>query len=90
MLKNINIEQEDVWTRVFVQSLDGHARKWFKELTTGSVAGIESLDDVLLGREERPPLLYHRIQQPEKRKWGVCLQLYQEIQQYVHQDPYQN
>ena len=28
--ENINIEQEDVWTRVFVQSLDGQARKWFK------------------------------------------------------------
>ena len=25
--KNINIEQEDVWTRFFVQSLDGQARK---------------------------------------------------------------
>ena len=30
--ENINIEQEDVWTRVFVQILDGQARKWFKEL----------------------------------------------------------
>ena len=28
--ENINIEQEDVWTSVFLQSLDGHARKWFK------------------------------------------------------------
>ena len=28
--KNINIEQEDVWNRVFVQSLDGQVRKWFK------------------------------------------------------------
>ena len=26
---NHNIEQEDVWTRLFVQSLDGEARKWF-------------------------------------------------------------
>ena len=25
--ENINIEQEDVWTRVFVQSLDGQDRK---------------------------------------------------------------
>jgi hypothetical protein len=25
--ENLNIEEEDVWTRVFVQSLDGHARK---------------------------------------------------------------
>ena len=29
--ENINIEQEDAWTRVFVQSLDGQARKWFKD-----------------------------------------------------------
>ena len=44
--ENINIEQEDVWTRVFVQSLDGQARKWFKELPAGSVVGIEALDDI--------------------------------------------
>ena len=47
-VENINIEQEDVWTRVFVQSLDGQARKWFKELPDGSVVGIESLDDIFL------------------------------------------
>ena len=41
-VENINIEQEDVWTRVFVQSLDGRVRKWFKELPAGSVAGIEA------------------------------------------------
>ena len=46
--ENINIEQEDVWTRVFVQSLDGQARKWFKELLSGSVASIEALDDIFL------------------------------------------
>ena len=43
-VENIRIEHEDVWTRVFVQSLDGQARKWFKELPVGSVAGIEALD----------------------------------------------
>jgi hypothetical protein len=46
--ENLNIEQEDVWTRVFVQSLDGHARKWFKELPAGSIAGIEHLDETFL------------------------------------------
>jgi hypothetical protein len=46
--KNLNIEDVDVWTRVFVQSLDGHARKWFKEIPAGSVVGIEELDDVFL------------------------------------------
>ena len=38
--ENINIEHEDVWTRVFVQILDGQARMWFKELRAGSMAGI--------------------------------------------------
>jgi hypothetical protein len=27
--ENINISEEDVWTRVFIQSFDGQARKWF-------------------------------------------------------------
>ena len=30
---NLDISEDDVWMRVFVQSLDGEARKWFKELT---------------------------------------------------------
>jgi hypothetical protein len=45
---NLNIENEDVWMRVFVQSLDGEVRKWFRGLTPGSIAGIEALDDVFL------------------------------------------
>ena len=31
-----------------MQSLDGHARKWFKELPARSVASIEALDDIFL------------------------------------------
>jgi hypothetical protein len=46
--ENLNIEEEDVWTQVFVQSLDGHARKWFKELPAGSIAGIKQLDETFL------------------------------------------
>jgi hypothetical protein len=34
---NLNIENEDVWMRVFVQSLDGEARKWFRGLPLGSI-----------------------------------------------------
>jgi hypothetical protein len=45
---NLNIENEDVWMRVFFQSLDGEVRKWFRGLTTGSIVGIEAFDDVLL------------------------------------------
>jgi hypothetical protein len=36
---NQNIENEDVWMRVFVQSLFGEARKWFRGLAPGSITG---------------------------------------------------
>jgi hypothetical protein len=45
---NLNIENEDVWMRVFVQILDGEVRKWFRGLAPGSIAGIEALDTVFL------------------------------------------
>jgi hypothetical protein len=45
---NLNIENEDVWMRVFVHSLDGEARKWFRGLNPGSIDGIEALDDAFL------------------------------------------
>jgi uncharacterized small protein (DUF1192 family) len=45
---NLNIENEDVWMRVFVQSLDGEVRKWFRGLPPGSIAGIEALDNIFL------------------------------------------
>jgi hypothetical protein len=45
---NLNIENEDVWMRVFVQSLDGEVRKWFRELIPGYIVGIEALDNAFL------------------------------------------
>jgi hypothetical protein len=61
---NLNFENEDVWMRVFVQSLDGEARKWFRGLTLGSIPRIETLDDSFLrpwGDKKRFSLLYYRI-----------------------------
>jgi len=42
---NQNIENEDVWMRVFVQRIFGEARKWFRGLAPGSITGIEALDE---------------------------------------------
>jgi hypothetical protein len=42
------IENEYVWMRDFVQSLDGEARKWFRDLPPRSIDGIKSLDDSFL------------------------------------------
>jgi hypothetical protein len=45
---NHAIENEDVWMRICVHSLDGEARKWFRALPPGSITGIEALDDAFL------------------------------------------
>jgi hypothetical protein len=34
--------------RIFVHSLDGEARKWFRALPLGSIGEIEALDEVFL------------------------------------------
>jgi hypothetical protein len=38
----------DVWMRIFVHSLEGEARKWFRALPLGSINGIEALDNAFL------------------------------------------
>jgi hypothetical protein len=45
---NQNIENEDVWMRVFVQRLFGEVRKWFRGLAPVSITGIEALDESFL------------------------------------------
>jgi hypothetical protein len=39
---NFNIDYVDVWMRLFVQSLDGEVRKWFRGLPPASIADIQS------------------------------------------------
>ena len=58
---NLDISEADVWMRVFVQSLDGEARKWFRELTPRSIADIEVLDDAFLKHwgDKKDLLYYH-------------------------------
>ena len=43
-VENKNIGNEDIWMCVFVQSLDGEAKKWFRELLFGSISDIEVLE----------------------------------------------
>ena len=39
------IEHQDVWMRMFMQSLEGEARKWFRGLPPNSIKRINYLDD---------------------------------------------
>jgi hypothetical protein len=59
-VENLNIENEDIWMRVFFQSLDGEARKWFRGMTPGYIAEIEALDDVFLRQwGDKKNLMYY-------------------------------
>jgi hypothetical protein len=42
------VEHANVWMRLFVQSLDGKARKWFRSLTPNSIVDIDALNDTFL------------------------------------------
>ena len=44
---NHHVENQDVWMRLFVQSLYGETRKWFRGLPANSITIIEVLDDFL-------------------------------------------
>jgi len=44
-VKNLNVEQLDVVMRLFVQSLNGEARKWFKSLPNASITTWEELEN---------------------------------------------
>ena len=46
--------------RLFVQSLDREARKWFRSLPAGSIVGIEALDELFLRQwGDRKDYLYY-------------------------------
>jgi hypothetical protein len=79
--KNLNIENRDVWMRVFVQSLDGEVRKWFRGLTPGSIAGIEALDDAFLRQwGDKKDFMYYIIEFGSlKRKEGESVSDFSKI-----------
>jgi len=58
---NLDISEVDVWMSVFLQSLDGGARKWLRELTPIPIADIEALDDAFLNHwgDKKDFLYYH-------------------------------
>jgi hypothetical protein len=57
---NFNIDYADVWMRLFVQSLDGEVRKWFRGLPPASIADIEVLDETFIKQwGDRRDYLYY-------------------------------
>jgi hypothetical protein len=62
----------DVWMRIFVHSLQGEARKWFKSLPPGSIDGIKALDNAFLRQwGDKKDFMYYMMEFGSlKRKEG--------------------
>jgi hypothetical protein len=62
----------DVWMRIFVHSLQGEARKWFKALPPRSIDGIKALDSTFLRQwGDKKDFMYYMIEFGSlKRKEG--------------------
>jgi hypothetical protein len=67
--------------RVFVQRLDGEARKWLRGFTLGSIVGIEALDHVLLRQwGDKKDFIYYIIEFGSlKRKEGESVSDFSKI-----------
>ena len=60
---NLDISENDAWMRFFVQSLDGEARRWFREFPQRSNIDIEALDDAFLRQlGDKKDFLYYHIE----------------------------
>ena len=72
---NHNFEHTDVWMRVFVQSLDGEVRKWFRELPPDSIDGIDALEEAFMKHWGHTKYyLYYQIEfESLKRKKGEAV-----------------
>ena len=66
---------------MFVQSLDGEARKWFREFPHRSIVDIEALDDAFLKKwgDKKDLLYYHTEFGNLKRKNGESLHDFNKI-----------
>jgi hypothetical protein len=69
------IMHADVWMRIFVHSLEGEARKWFRALPPGSINGIEALDNTFLRqRGDKRDFMYYMTEFGSlKRKEGESI-----------------
>jgi hypothetical protein len=69
------VEHADVWMRLFLQSLDGEARKWFRILPPNSIVDIDALDDTFLrhSRDKKYYLYYITVFGALKIKQGESI-----------------
>ena len=73
---NLDISENDVWMRVFVESLDGESRKWFRELPQRFITDIEALDEAFLKKwGDKKDLLYYHTEfgNLKREKVNLCL-----------------
>jgi hypothetical protein len=72
---NFNVEHANVWMRLFIQSLNGEERKWFKSLPPNSIVDIIALDDAFLKHwADKKDFLYYITESSAlRRKQGESI-----------------
>jgi hypothetical protein len=75
------IMHADVWMRIFIHSLEGEARKWFRALPLGSIDGIEALDSAFLRQwGDKKDFMYYMTEFGSlKRKEGQSVSNFSKI-----------
>ena len=47
-MQSVNVKHEDVWSTLFVYSLDGEAHKWFRSPPPNSITRIDELEEIFV------------------------------------------
>ena len=74
LAENVNVEHLDVVLRLFAQSLDGEARKWFKFLVNNAVTTWEEMEN------------FFTLKWGEKRDHGYVLTKFNALKKRQNED----
>jgi len=68
--ENYEIDDDDVRMKIFVQSLTGEVRTWFRALTANCIADIDALYQTFLNRWEKKKDPLHILSEYDTIKRG--------------------
>jgi hypothetical protein len=71
---NLFMEHDNVFMRLFVQTLEGYVHKWFRELPTASIDSWQALESAFMKQwgEKRDNMYYLTEFGSLKKKSNVC------------------
>jgi hypothetical protein len=62
----LGLEHKDVYSRLFVQTFDGHVRTWFRILPAGSILSYDTLEDAFLRQWGKRKVIFNCPSSPKR------------------------